>query len=55
MVRGQGLQSKVHYKGKENDFIVFVEDPGMVKKWKGDKTVPLMDVVNAFKIFVTGK
>lgn len=55
MVRGQGIQSKVIFKGAEEEFIVFVEDPVMLKKWKEDKTIALVDVVDAFKIFTTGK
>ncbi|KFY31065.1 hypothetical protein V493_01429 [Pseudogymnoascus sp. VKM F-4281 (FW-2241)] len=55
MVRGQGLQSRVHYKGINDDYIVFVEDPAMLKKWREDKTVALVEVVDAFKVFITGK
>jgi hypothetical protein len=53
MVRGEGTQIRVHYKGKEDDFIVFAEGTEEVKKWKGDKSIPLAQVVNSFKIFVT--
>lgn len=55
MARGQGLQSKVHYKGNTDDFVVFVEDPVMLKKWKGDRTIALVDVVDAFKVFTTNR
>lgn len=55
MARGEGQQTKVHFKGKEDDFIVFVDDATSFKKWQGDKTVPLAQVVNSFKIFVTHK
>jgi hypothetical protein len=55
MTRGDGVQSKVHYKGKEDDFIVFIDDTASYKKWLGDKTVPLVEVVSSFKIFVTHK
>lgn len=53
MTKGEANITKVHYKGKEDDFIVFVENAEIVRKWKGDKTIPMVDVVNAFKIFVT--
>jgi hypothetical protein len=55
MARGEGTQSKVHFKGKDDDFIVFVESQEDVRKWRGDKSVPLAQVVNSFKIFVTHK
>jgi hypothetical protein len=53
MVRGEGTQTKVHYKGKEDDYIVFVESAEAFRKWKGDKSIPLAQVVNSFKIFIT--
>lgn len=46
---------KVHYKGEEDDFIVFVESVEDYKKWKNDRTIPLASVVNSFKIFITHK
>lgn len=55
MVRGEGIQTKVHFKGQEDDFIVFVDSGEDVKKWRKDKSVPLAQVVNSFKIFVTHK
>jgi len=47
--------TKVHYKGQEDDFIVFVESSEDLKNWKGDRSIPLAQVVNSFKIFVTHK
>jgi len=55
MPRGGGTQTRVHLKGKEDDFIVFAESSEDVKKWRGDKSVPLAQVVNSFKVFVTHK
>jgi len=55
MVRGNATQSKVHYKGKNDDFIVFVESAQAVSEWKKDKSVPLAQVVNGWKVFVTHK
>lgn len=55
MVRGEAQQTKVHYKGKEDDFIVFVEDAELFKKWKSDKSIPLAHFISSFKIFVTHK
>lgn len=55
MPKGEGSQTKVHFKGKEDDFVVFVESAKAVSDWKADKSVPLAQVVDAFKIFVTHK
>ncbi|OLN82051.1 SDO1-like protein C21C3.19 [Colletotrichum chlorophyti] len=55
MVRGEAHQTKVHYKGKDDDFVIFVEDPELYKKWKGDKSIPLAHFVSSYKIFVTHK
>ena len=55
MTRGEATQVKVHFKGKADDFLVFVEDSGSYKKWLSDKSVPLTQVVSSFKIFVTRK
>jgi Shwachman-Bodian-Diamond syndrome (SBDS) protein len=52
---GEGQQARVHYKGSDDDFLVFVEDVASLKKWRGDKTVPLVDVVQSFDVFVTGQ
>ncbi|KAM4059430.1 shwachman-Bodian-Diamond syndrome (SBDS) protein [Hirsutella rhossiliensis] len=55
MTRGEASQVKVHYKGKDEDFIVLVDDEATYKKWLADKSVPLAHFVSAFKIFVTHK
>ena len=55
MPRGNAAQTKVHYQGKEDDFVIFVEDIGQVQKWKNDRSIPLAQVVSGFKIFVTHK
>ncbi|KAG8533675.1 uncharacterized protein KY384_001416 [Bacidia gigantensis] len=55
MPRGNAPQSKVHYAGKEDDFVVMVDGADAVQKWKGDRSVPLAQVVSGFKIFVTHK
>ncbi|KAG9229277.1 RNA-binding protein [Amylocarpus encephaloides] len=53
MARGEAKQTKIHYKGTDEDFIIFVEDAQIARDWKTDKTIPLTQVVSAFKIFVT--
>ena len=55
MPRGNAVQSKVHYKGKEDDFVIFVDDIEAVQNWKKDRSIPLAQVVSGFKIFVTHK
>ena len=56
MPRGEASIIKVHYKGKNDDFLVFVEDADEYKKWKnGDTSIALANFISAFKIFVTHK
>ncbi|KAK3173727.1 hypothetical protein OEA41_007059 [Lepraria neglecta] len=55
MPRGNASQSKVHYQGKEEDFVIYIDDIESVQKWKGDRSIPLAQVVSGFKIFVTHK
>lgn len=55
MPTGEAGVAKVHYKGTEEDFIVFLESTADLEKWKGDRSVPLAQVVNSFQIFVTHK
>ena len=55
MPRGNAHQSKVHYQGKDEDFVIFVDDVKSVQNWKDDRSIPLAQVVSGFKIFVTHK
>ncbi|POS78238.1 hypothetical protein DHEL01_v203375 [Diaporthe helianthi] len=52
-MKGGATQVKIHYKGSDDDYLVFVDDLETYKKWQGDKSVPLAHFVSAFKIFVT--
>ncbi|CEN59294.1 ribosome maturation protein [Aspergillus pseudodeflectus] len=54
-MRANDPSNKIFYKGRSDDFIVFVEDAATLKKWKNDPSIPLSDVVNGWKIFVTHK
>lgn len=54
-MKGNDAQTKVHYKGKDNDFIIFVDSSDAVKEWKKDSSVPLAQVVSGWKIFHTNK
>ena len=55
MARGDAAQTNVHYKGKAEDFIIFVDSSEAVQEWKKDSSVPLAQVVSGFKILVTDK
>jgi hypothetical protein len=55
MARGEANQTKFHYKGKEDDFVIFVDNAKAARDWKTDKSIPLAQVVSAFQIFVTRK
>ncbi|KAI4246617.1 MAG: hypothetical protein LQ352_006365 [Teloschistes flavicans] len=55
MTRGNGHYSKVHYQGKDEDFVIMVDDVKAVQDWKDDRSIPLAQVVSGFKIFVTHK
>ncbi|RMZ89479.1 hypothetical protein DV736_g3291, partial [Chaetothyriales sp. CBS 134916] len=55
MPRGNTTVSKVHYQGKTEDFIVFIESPEQLEAWKKDSSIPLAQVVDSFKIMVTHK
>ena len=54
-MKGNALQSKIHYRGKEDDFVILVDDAKAVHDWKEDRSIPLAQVVSGFKIFVTHK
>ena len=55
MTRGHTEHTKIHYQGKDHDFIIFAESVEMVNKWKSNKSVPMAEVVNGWKIFTTSK
>jgi len=55
MTRGEAHQTKVHFKGKEDDFVVFVDDAKSAQDWRMNKSIPLERVVSALQIFVTHK
>ena len=54
-MRGNAPQTKVHLKGKDEDFVIFVDSKEAVQEWKKDRSVPLAQVVSGYKIFVTHK
>jgi hypothetical protein len=54
-MRGNAQTTKVHYKGNSDDFVVMVESEEAVKNWLADRSIPLAQVVDGFKVFVTHK
>lgn len=54
-MKGNAAQTKIHYKGKEDDFIIFADSADAVKEWKADKSIPLAQVVSGWKVFHTNK
>ncbi|TQV95903.1 hypothetical protein V2A60_001069 [Cordyceps javanica] len=55
MTRGETVQTKCHYKGQADDFIVFIDDVDTFKKWQTDKSVPMAHFMSSFRIFQTNK
>ena len=55
MARGETTQTKVHFKGSNDDFVVFLESEEQYNKWQKDRSIPLAQVVSAFKIFTTNR
>ena len=45
---------KLFYKGSNvDDFVIFVDDVNLREKYlKGDTTIPLIDIVSIYKVFV---
>lgn len=55
MPRANDAQTKVHYKGSQDDFVIFVDSAQAVEDWKKDSSVPLAQVVSGWKVFITHK
>ncbi|KAJ5779789.1 hypothetical protein N7457_007509 [Penicillium paradoxum] len=53
MPRGNEAAPKIFYKGRSDDFIVFVDDLDILQKWKNDRSIALANVLNGWKIFLT--
>ncbi|KAA8645041.1 SBDS family protein [Aspergillus tanneri] len=52
MTRGNKRQSKVFYKGRTEDFVIFV-DATAVQNWRSDHSTPLAQVLDGWKIFTS--
>jgi hypothetical protein len=57
MTRGNTQEVKVHYRGQNvhDDFLVYVTDADLLVKWRKDKTIPMTEVIDSYKVFVTHK
>jgi hypothetical protein len=55
MPSANAMQSKVHFQGKDEDFIVYVDSAKAVEQWRSDKSIALTNVVSRFKIFISHK
>lgn len=54
MPTGVGIQNRVFYHGKDEDFIVLVAGEKQLEDWKkSENTMALVDVVEHFTIYVT--
>lgn len=53
MTRGEVNQAKIHYKGKHDDFFVFIDDAEDFQRWRTDKSIPLTNFISTFRIFIT--
>ncbi|KAI9471906.1 MAG: ribosome maturation protein [Benjaminiella poitrasii] len=45
--------TKVVFKGTDNNEFFVIANPGMISKWKSDKSTPLIDVVQNFEVHTT--
>jgi Shwachman-Bodian-Diamond syndrome (SBDS) protein len=55
MTRGKAPQTKVHYSGTNDDYVIFVDSTAAVHGWRKDRSVPLAQVVSGWKVFCTHK
>jgi len=53
MPRGNGPQTKVHYSGSNDDYVIFVDSAAAVRDWRKDRSVPLAQVLSGWKVFCT--
>ncbi|KAG1452485.1 hypothetical protein G6F56_007809 [Rhizopus delemar] len=44
--------TKVVYNSNDTEFFV-IANPGLVSKWREDRSTPLIDVVQSFDVFIT--
>lgn len=55
MARAKELTDKVFYRGSTEDFVIFVDNLQVLENWLRDRSIPLVNVLNGWHIFVTQK
>ncbi|KAK4235919.1 DUF1960-domain-containing protein [Achaetomium macrosporum] len=55
MARGGNQMTRVHYKGPNDNYFVFVDSLEDYRKWLKDSSIPLTQVVRSFQIFCIHK
>jgi hypothetical protein len=57
MTRGNTQEVKMHYKGPKtgDDYVTYIASAEAVQKWKNDRTIPLIEVLDGFFVFVSHK
>jgi hypothetical protein len=57
MTRGNTQEVKMHYKGLNtgDDYLIYIASAELAREWKKDKTIPLVDVLDGFFVFVSHK
>ena len=53
ITQGNTKQSKVYYKVRAEDFVIFAADIITVQNWKQDHSIPLAQVMDGWKIFTS--
>ncbi|KAK5936513.1 hypothetical protein PMZ80_011260 [Knufia obscura] len=53
MARGEAPQTRIYFKGKDDEFVIFVNNAEAAERWNSDKSTPLVRVVKTFQIFKT--
>ncbi|KAG2226594.1 hypothetical protein INT45_005080, partial [Circinella minor] len=47
------MASKITYRGDDNQEYFVIANKGMSSRWRKDKTIPLVDVVQSFDVMTT--
>lgn len=55
MARGDETKLKVVLKGDHDNFLIFIDDADMYRKWLTDRSIPLAHFISSFKVLSTGQ
>jgi len=53
-MRATEPSARIHYKGSNNNFVMFAVSPEAFRKYRKDSSVPLTEVLDAFTVYTTG-